>query len=558
MNDGHKPPSTTHSVDDGSLSTLENGGPVEGSQPPGTVNLLSKIQAGQEGKLTLIPQPSGDPDDPLGWPLWRKICNFALLASMTMSIFSGLAIQHIFWSKMKKDLGVDYTELTRVKATQLAAEALACIAFIPFAKKYGRRPVYIVSTLLFTGATWWSAYMGTLTELFIIDIIKGFAGAVNETAVQMSIRDMFFVNQRGTANGVYLVALTMGTSLSPLAAGAQAKEYGWRSSFKTLAAIMTGITTLFCLFFEETKFVPPRDSRRHKHDEYDEKNERIEVLSSSSSSSTNNMERFDEERKTAKENNNNKKGSRYPHNMRLQLVTPTNESLLKTLVEPLQACHMPHVIVTGLLFGLGLAYVVILGSMKAIIFPEAPYNFDPRQLGLLQLGPLIGSTIAGFYGGWLSDKAIVWFAKRNGGVFEPEMRLYLLPFPAVVMSAGIATFGITAGLGMHWILPSVGSAMTSFGFSSTADLVLTVIIDAYPDIISQSFVVIAFFRNAIGMAGVLSLTPWRQSMGTVHMFITIAVLSLVVNSFALPLVIWGKRLRARTAGRYYKMAARSD
>ncbi|RDA90228.1 hypothetical protein CP533_6872 [Ophiocordyceps camponoti-saundersi (nom. inval.)] len=539
MNDRHKPPSTSDSVDDGSLFTLENGGPRENSQPPGTVNLVSKLQAGQESKLTLIPQPSGHPDDPLGWPIWRKMWNFALLASMTMSIFSGLSIQHIFWSKMKKDLNVDYTVLTRVKATQLAAEAMACIAFIPFAKKYGRRPVYIVSTLLFTGATWWSAYMTTLTELFIIDIIKGFAGAVNETAVQMSIRDMFFVNQRGTANGVYLVALTMGSSLSPLAAGAQAKAFGWRSSFKTLAAIMTGITTLFCLAFEETKFVLPKT---HK-DEYEKDDSSNDIII---------IESFSNEEKTKK-----KKG-RYPHNMRLQLVTPTNESLLRTLVEPLQACRMPHVIVTGLLFGLGLAYVVILGSMKAIIFPEEPYNFDPRQLGLLQLGPLVGSTIAGLYGGYLSDKAIVWFAKRNEGVFEPEMRLYLLPFPAVVMAAGIAMFGITAGLGMHWILPCVGSAMTSFGFSSTADLVLTVIIDAYPDIISQSFVVIAFFRNAIGMAGVLSLTPWRKSMGTVHMFITIAVLSLVVNSFALPLVIWGKRLRARTAGRYYKMAARSD
>ncbi|PFH60570.1 hypothetical protein XA68_10737 [Ophiocordyceps unilateralis] len=536
MDRPRRPPSVEHSVDEGSVVTLENGGGSLPNQPPGTVNLLSKLQAGQEGKLTLIPQPSGHPNDPLGWPLWRKACNFALLAAMTMSIFSGLAIQHIFWSRLKNELHTDYTELTRVKATQLGAEAMACIVFIPFAKKYGRRPVYIVSTLLFTAATWWSAYMKTLTELFIIDIIKGFAGAVNETAVQMSIRDMFFVNQRGTANGIYLIALTTGTSLSPLAAGAQATAYGWRSSFMTLAGAMTAITTLFCFAFEETKFVPA--TAHSSGNVYDK-----ESLNLSPNGSV------------KEETGRTSTKARYPHNMRLQLVTPTDESLWRTAIEPLEACHMPHVIITGLLFGLGLAYVVILGSMKAIIFPEPPYNFNPRQLGMLQLGPLIGSALAGLYGGLLSDKAIVWFAKRNNGVFEPEMRLYLLPFPAILMSAGIATFGVTAGLGMHWIYPSIGSAMTSFGFSSTADLVLTVIIDAYPDIISQSFVVIAFFRNIIGMAGVLSLTPWRQSMGTVHMFIVIAVLSLVVNGFALPLVIWGKRLRAKTAPRYYRMAS---
>ncbi|KAF4589650.1 major facilitator superfamily transporter [Ophiocordyceps camponoti-floridani] len=535
MNRCRRDSSTTQSVDEESavnLDALEN-------HPPGTVNLVSKLQvAGTEGKVKLVPQPSGDPNDPLGWPIWRKVCNFALLASMTTSIFSGLSMQHLFWSRMKKELHVDYTQLTRAKAAQLAAEAMACVVFIPFAKKYGRRPVYIASTMLFTAATWWSGYMTTVTELFIIDIIKGFAGAVNETAVQMSIRDMFFVHQRGRANGFYLIALTTGISFSPLAAGAQAKAYGWRASFKTLAAVMTGITALFFFLFEETKFVPAATlSTDHVYDK-----EAATSAEYSSGDSTLDLARQEPVKK-----------ARYPRNMRLQLVTPTNESLWRTLIEPLQACRLPHVVIIGLLYGLGLGYVVMVGSMKSIIFPEAPYNFDPEQLGLLQLGPFVGSTLAGLYGGILSDKAIIWFAKRNKGIFEPEMRLYLLPLPVVLMSAGIATFGITAGQGMHWIYPVIGSTLTSFGFNSSADLVLTVIIDAYPDIISQSFVIIAFLRNFLGMAGVLSLTPWRQNMGVIYMFVIIAVLAFTVNCLAIPLVIWGKKLRAKTAPRYYRM-----
>ncbi|PHH88499.1 hypothetical protein CDD83_7452 [Cordyceps sp. RAO-2017] len=210
--------------------------------------------------------------------------------------------------------------------------------------------------------------MKTLPELFIIDILKGFAGAVNETAVQMSIRDMFFVNQRGTANGIYLAALTSGTTLSPMAAGAQATRFGWRSSYLSLASVMTVITLLFALAFEETKFVPPvhregvhiaahaaagektSGSRHHfrGHGDVDDAAAGLDRVERAPTGMPPQRARF-----------------RYPRSMRLQLVTPTNESLWKTFYDPIHIWWFPHVLICSLLFGFGLALLLITASMKS-------------------------------------------------------------------------------------------------------------------------------------------------------------------------------------------------
>ncbi|PHH88500.1 hypothetical protein CDD83_7453 [Cordyceps sp. RAO-2017] len=107
---------------------------------------------------------------------------------------------------------------------------------------------------------------------------------------------------------------------------------------------------------------------------------------------------------------------------------------------------------------------------------------------------------------------------------------------------------------MHWIFPCIGSAMTSFGFGAISDIVLTVVIDSYPDIIAQAFVVIAFFRNVLSMAGVFGLTPWRKHMGAKTMFIIVACVSFAVTFMALPLAIWGKKARIATADRYRRFA----
>jgi MFS family permease len=58
-----------------------------------------------------------------------------------------------------------------------------------------------------------------------------------------------------------------------------------------------------------------------------------------------------------------------------------------------------------------------------------PYNFNSTQIGLMNLAPFIGNTLGSLICGPLSDWTILRLAKRNNGIYEPEMRLWVfVPF----------------------------------------------------------------------------------------------------------------------------------
>lgn len=64
-------------------------------------------------------------------------------------------------------------------------------------------------------------------------------------------------------------------------------------------------------------------------------------------------------------------------------------------------------------------------------------------VGNMNLGAFIGNILSSLYGGILSDRSIAYFARRNYGYFEPEMRLHMNHLPAVAQAGGILMFGIT-------------------------------------------------------------------------------------------------------------------
>ncbi|KAM3437680.1 hypothetical protein MY4824_003699 [Beauveria thailandica] len=422
--------------------------------PPGTVKLVDRRNAGKGSQVVLLPKPTSDPNDPL------TVSSFVRVGFVTVDHFDSLSIQSLFLGRMRIEMHITTGQFLTAKAILASGEAVTCAIFIPFAKKYGRRLLYIVSTAVFTAAVWWAAYMQTAEELYVISLLKGLAGAINETAVQMSIYDMFFVHQRGSANSIYFTALKLGFTLTPMAAGAQAQTYGWRSCYRTLGVVMAVLTTLFALGYEETKFVRPAT---YKDDDG------VESLESGTM-----------DKETASESPAPQ--ASFPHYLRLQLLTPTGESLWRLFYQPFFTVVIPQVLFTSFVYGFSLCVISITGSMKAVILTAPPYDFNPQQLGLMYIGPFIGTIFGALYGGILVDKGVVWLAKRNNDIFEPEMRLYFLPISAIAMAAGTIMFGVTADRGMHWIYPATGTGIASFGFGGIANIVFTLMIDSFPEV----------------------------------------------------------------------------
>lgn len=103
---------------------------------------------------------------------------------------------------------------------------------------------------------------------------------------------------------------------------------------------------------------------------------------------------------------------------------------------------------------------------------------------------------------------------------------------------------------MHWIWPSVAGAFFGFGLGAIGDASLTLVIDAYREITGDAFVGVAFTRNVFGIAIPFAITPWLATNSLTNIFITCGFLSLAISVLFVPLIFYGKWIRAKTSAKY--------
>ncbi|KAJ5280802.1 hypothetical protein N7478_006174 [Penicillium angulare] len=346
----------------------------------------------------------------------------------------------------------------------------------------------------------------------------------------------------------------VGSFLGPIAAGVQATNQGWRWSYRTLGIFNAIFLVLFVFLYEETKYVPA-----------------ITGQSEVDSNPTEYIPRGDskDQKQACQSEANSTHVITEPSNLhheinhdiamnswrkRLALSTATPETIWPYYYRPFQIlCAFPAVAYTALQYASGVAFLTILSSVISLTFPLPPYSFSPEQIGFMSVGPFIGNLIGVSYGGILGDWSIIYFSRKNKGYFEPEMRLYILPIPAVFMSGGLMMFGATVSRGMHWIYPSIAGAFFGFGLGSISDAALTLVIDSYRELTGDAFTGIAFMRNAVSIGIPFAITPWINQNGIQNMFIIAGFISLGITGLMVPVIIWGKRARRALAPHYREM-----
>ncbi|KAI1028340.1 hypothetical protein LB503_002134 [Fusarium chuoi] len=506
--------------------------PPDFTTPPGTVRLIGEDGIAETPQLVKQPMPTDDPNDPLNWSRARKSMNFIPILAVTVIIFTQTSLPLIFWVLWNQEFGWSYGQLNNANALNYVGTTVGSIIF---------------------AMAIWSARMKTLTELYISQLIFGLASATNESIVEMTIADLYFVHQRGSANGLYMVMVMIGSFLSPVIAGYMAANGNWRLCYWVTTAVDGALLLYFCFFFEESKYIPRLEAQQLSS----EVPTPITATKKDNISETQTGEMrtcVTLETSNAPLHRINSDIPLLTWRQRMRLVTKTDESLLgivRTAVVIL--FRFPAVMYTALTYAFCLCWISAQASIISIVFTQPPYNFGTVGVGNMSLGVFIGCILGSAYGA-ISDRAILWFTRKNYGYYEPEMRLQLNHFPAICMSGGFVMFGITTAKGMHWIYPSIGSAIFGFGLGGLSDVALCVTIDSYQAITGEAFIGVAFMRNAFSIAISFALVPWLDAQGLQNMTIVMGLWALAMAFLHVPMMIWGKRIRERTEASYKRMA----
>ena len=117
------------------------------------------------------------------------------------------------------------------------------------------------------------------------------------------------------------------------------------------------------------------------------------------------------------------------------------------------------------------------------------YNFSVSAQGLVFLGQCLGNLIGSFFCGYINDKLSQWSTRRNHGVFEPEMRLPVVIFPALLVPAGLIMFGVGVHNGVHWILPVIGAGCVGIALTGIGSIIQPYLMDSYAPVVFDSLVV---------------------------------------------------------------------
>jgi NhaP-type Na+/H+ or K+/H+ antiporter len=102
------------------------------------------------------------------------------------------------------------------------------------------------------------------------------------------------------------------------------------------------------------------------------------------------------------------------------------------------------------MFAFGCTAGIVTFNTISEIMSEPPYNWSTTATGFIFFAALIGNII-GWATGVAADKVVVYLARRNGGVKEPEMRLWTLCVCFVYAAVGYFLYGWGAQNEMSWV-----------------------------------------------------------------------------------------------------------
>ncbi|KAI1611222.1 major facilitator superfamily domain-containing protein [Exophiala viscosa] len=511
---------------------------------PSIVNATHlKKGTGRNSHIVLIPQPSNDPNDPLNWPLWQRDGILLLTSSCTLIVIGGFGpILSPIAIPLIEEFKINFTQYGLLSGYCLCATGAIGIFIASFCRKFGKRPGLIFSMACAFAGSLWAGAARSYGSFLGARVVQGFACSFFESVMYAIIGDLYFVHERGLRMAVFVTSLSGISNIPVLVSGKVAANLGWRWIF-WLLSIFVGILFLLCLLFGwETAY-----NRNPLYEIDQSSQDNLQILEQ--------VEASKAEHQEVENNGNTMSRTRTGDDsiMRRESIwhrmlpfhgTYSETSLLKLLIRPFLIIINPAVIWAGITLVFPVLWVVGISVVLAEILAGPPYNLGTTDIGYLSAGPVVVGILANLFCGLVSDPLAKWMSRRNGGIYEPEFRLFLILGLAIFATIGYFCFGnlITQGTSVVCIAIIYGIIVGSGQFAAVT--VGAYMVDAYRDISIEVFIITMIVKNFMFYGFTYFVSDWVVAWGPAKMFNVIGGIQLALCTLTIPLYFYGKRLRA--------------
>ncbi|KAF2104890.1 MFS general substrate transporter [Rhizodiscina lignyota] len=477
----------------------------------------------RSSKLILVPHPSeNDPNDPLRWPRWKKhvcfmsICAFTFLTNFAIG---GLAPAfYILSIQFNKSL----TETSDLLLWPILVLGVFNFFWVPMANYFGKRPIFCFASLLLCLCDIWGAVATSFRSLLWSTIIAAFAGSSTEALGAAMVNDLYFLHERSSKMGIYMNFISGGNTIGPLICGFVITGATWRWH-KWISVILTAINFVaVVLFVPETR--------------YDRSSMPLATTESDLALPSALDKEVDQLPKKT-----------WLQELSLWSGTAKDTNLFEMFVRPLPMLAYPAVMFAFLGYAVSLAWVAAINILNSFILQAPPYNWKPSINGLINIPGLLGNLFGAFTSGWVVDRYSDWRAKKNNGVFQPETRLFMLIIPTIIVPAGCILFGYGVERTLHWTSLFFGYGMVSVGLTAVPVIGMTYVSDSYFPVAPDALLLVNGLKNIVAFGFLWGVVPWVTEVGYVASFWTQAAIFLFIMALAIPLSIFGEKIRHTSA-----------
>ncbi|KAH9922445.1 MFS general substrate transporter [Amylocystis lapponica] len=451
-------------------------------------DIAKQLKLSRDGTKVLWPQPTDDPDDPQNWSDGFK--NFQLfivtLAAIVPDFDSGIGIASIF------QLAQQYNTTTGVINDQTSNWSIFLLGWgsilaVMLMRRYGRLPVLFWSQVLALGFLIGCTFAPNLATFTAMRCLTAFFGTTPQVTGLYVVTDLFPFHQQARKLNVWTMGFVIAPFLSPFAFGFLAARANWRWTYGT-GSFYGLIVVLFIAFFlEESMYdrtLPnprpiPRPASRLRY--------RVETLL----------------------------GVTGWHMARFRATWRAAAVACADLVwRP----HMLSILVfEGMLFG----FAAGINTTNAVLLDlpkPGGFGFSEYAIAGAYATPIVATLVGELLGHYVNDWVMNFCIRRNNGVFESEMRLWICYAAIPLYVCGFVVLG--AAFQNHL---GVGALVMGWGISQMAIMVNTVAVyaycnDCFPSRQGEISALVNLARTLGGFSIAYFQVPWVTRSGALQTF----------------------------------------
>ena len=440
------------------------------------------------------------------------------------------------------EFGVQLGDITVISGYQL----LVAGASGPFAsacsRKWGKRPVFLVSSLFGLIGSIVGAATSNYNGLLAARIIQGGSTAAYESLIISMIGDLFFVHQRGIYISAIQFILGGVSNFSSVICGPITTNRGWKYLFYLCIAFISFQILLLFFFVPETQY--NRD-RRYNIDELAD--EKLADLAQVEKRHAMQLDAVELEKSTTVSSNTSQHRPRAKKTFTQELAvftgTYSDDNFLQLVIAPFAVCTNLAVLWVVVVSGTVVATYVAQAYVLAQIFSLPPYNLTASGVGYLSMGPFVGGVLGTLIFGSICDPAIKWCARKNNGIYEPEYRL--LPMLAGLLAgAGLFGFGHLCQHHESMYATATMHGLVLFGIIAIVIATSGYALDAYREMGSEIFVAGIVFKNFLFYGFSYFVNEWTATAGPQTVFFTFGGVALALAISTPVVFIFGKKYRS--------------